>query len=63
MTTYEIVGKNKSGEAGSWEIEAEDKDTLKEILRDRGIQAESIDGEGVKRVRPKTLREDDENGV
>ena len=62
MNTYEIIGENQNGEAGSWEIKADDEKSLKKILIDRGIKAESINGETVKRARP-ALKEINEDAI
>jgi len=59
MNTYLITGKNKQGKPGTWEIEANDKESLKKIIDSRGLQAERIDGEEVKRGKaPNILKGD-----
>ena len=59
MAIYLIEGKNKSGETGTWEIEAEDTDALEKIIKTRGMQADKINGDSVKRAKPITPRETD----
>ena len=49
MTIFLIEGKNKQGVSGSWEIKAKDKDAVRKVINNRGIQAEKINGEDVKR--------------
>jgi len=63
MGTYSINGKNKAGEAGLWDIEADSKEDLEKILISRGMKAENINGETVKRVKLSTLKEDDESAI
>lgn len=53
MPTYEITGTNQAGDHGTWEIEAEDEKALDRIISERGLQAEKINGESVKRAKPK----------
>ena len=43
--TYLITGKNAAREEGTWEIEAENEKSLNEIIKDRGLQADKINGE------------------
>lgn len=57
--TYLITGKNTAGEEGTWDIEAKDEESLNKIIKDRGLQANKINGEDVKRARLGTLREVD----
>ena len=63
METYHIAGKNQNGEDGSWEIQADNESDLKKILTDRAIEAKTINGEVVKKAKPKPQREIDEDGV
>jgi type II secretory pathway component PulF len=49
INTYLITGKNAAGEEGTWEIEAKNEKSLNEIIKDRGLQADKINGEDVKR--------------
>lgn len=49
INTYLITGKNAAGENGTWEIEAKDEESLNKIIKDRGLQADKINGEDVRR--------------
>ena len=59
ISTYNIEGKNSEGQAGTWDIQAEDKDELLKIIEARGLQADKIDGKAAGRVKPKTMEDDD----
>ena len=59
METFKVEGTNAAGFKGTWDVGAEDSEALRERLKDRGITASKIDGESVKKAKPKTLKGDD----
>lgn len=63
MTIYVIEGKNAQGASGSWEIEAKDKESVEKIIKARGIQADTINGEDVKWSKAPTPKEKINDGV
>ncbi|MCK5605386.1 hypothetical protein KAR91_26075 [Candidatus Pacearchaeota archaeon] len=58
MTMYSIEGKNAAGNKGTWDIEASDKDAAEKIIKARGITAEKVNGETVKKGKAQNSKGD-----
>jgi hypothetical protein len=63
MSIYLIEGRNKAGLNGSWTIQADSKSELDKIIKARGMQARTIDGEAVKRSEAPNQEGETDNGV